>query len=155
MAPSAHRNRREGRTAGDTTHDSRRPRSRWYGRRMPRIGVVVVAYNAAATLAPTLDRVPPEFRERIDGLYIGDNHSDDSTYLVGVGYQQTGDLPITVVRHGENLGYGGNQQAGYRWAIDNGYDIVVLLHADGQYAPEFLPQIVKPLERGDADAVFG
>ncbi len=71
------------------------------------------------------------------------------------GYQQTGDLPITVVRHSENLGYGGNQQAGYRWAIDNGFDIVVLLHGDGQYAPEFLPEIVKPLERGDADAVFG
>jgi 2-polyprenyl-3-methyl-5-hydroxy-6-metoxy-1,4-benzoquinol methylase len=123
---------------------------------MPKIGIVVVAYNAASTLAKVLDRIPPEFRSRIDGVYIGDNHSDDSTYLVGVGYQQAvGDLPITVVRHPHNLGYGGNQQAGYRWAIDNGFDIVVLLHADGQYAPEFLPEIVKPLERGDADAVFG
>jgi SAM-dependent methyltransferase len=60
-----------------------------------------------------------------------------------------------VVRHTANLGYGGNQQAGYRWAIEQGFDIVVLLHADGQYAPEFLPEIVKPLERGEADAVFG
>ncbi|MET0728249.1 MAG: bifunctional glycosyltransferase/class I SAM-dependent methyltransferase [Acidimicrobiales bacterium] len=123
---------------------------------MPRIGVVVVAYNAASTLARVLDRVPPEFRSRIDGIYIGDNNSEDSTYLVGLGYQQAvGDLPITVVRHSENLGYGGNQQAGYRWAIEQGFDIVVLLHADGQYAPEFLPEIVRPLENGEADAVFG
>jgi glycosyltransferase involved in cell wall biosynthesis len=123
---------------------------------MPRIGVVVVAYNAASTLASVLDRIPAEFRSRIEGIYIGDNNSEDSTYLVGIGYQQAvGDLPITVVRHERNLGYGGNQQAGYRWAIDQGFDIVVLLHADGQYAPEFLPEIVTPLERGEADAVFG
>src|SRR5262249_45830325 len=71
-------------------------------------------------------------------------------------YQQAvGDLPITVVRHPENLGYGGNQQAGYRWAIDQGFDIVVLLHADRQYAPEFLPEIVKPLVRGEAVAASG
>jgi glycosyltransferase involved in cell wall biosynthesis/2-polyprenyl-3-methyl-5-hydroxy-6-metoxy-1,4-benzoquinol methylase len=123
---------------------------------MPRIGVVVVAYNAAGTLARVLDRIPADFRARIDGIYIGDNHSEDSTYLVGLGYQQVfGDVPLTVVRHPENLGYGGNQQAGYRWAIDNEFDIVVLLHADGQYAPEFLPEIVRPLEDGEADAVFG
>ena len=42
-----------------------------------------------------------------------------------------------------------------RWAIDQGFDIVVLVHGDGQYAPEFLPEIVKPLEQGEADAVFG
>lgn len=123
---------------------------------MPRIGIVVVAYNVASTLAGVLDRIPQEFRSRIDGVYIGDNDSTDSTYLVGVGYQHsTGDLPITVQRHERNLGYGGNQQAGYRWAIEQGLDIVVLLHGDGQYAPEFLPDIVKPLESGEADAVFG
>ena len=118
--------------------------------------MVVVAYNAAATLARVLDRIPPGFRARIDGVYIGDNNSEDSTYLVGLGYQQAiGDLPLTIVRHSENRGYGGNQKAGYRWAIDQGYDIVVLLHADGQYAPEFLPEIIEPLARGEADAVFG
>jgi glycosyltransferase involved in cell wall biosynthesis len=123
---------------------------------MQRIAVVVVAYNAASTLAQVLDRIPPDFRARIDHVYIGDNHSEDSTYLVGVGYQQAvGDLPITVVRHPRNLGYGGNQKAGYRWAIEQGFDIVVLLHGDGQYAPEFLPEIVAPLVRGECDAVFG
>jgi len=123
---------------------------------MPGIGVVVVAYNAAATLASVLDRVPEAFRAQIDGVYIGDNNSEDSTYLVGIGYQHAvGDLPITVMRHDRNLGYGGNQQAGYRWAIEQGFDIVVLLHADGQYAPEFLPEIVRPLQLGEADAVFG
>jgi glycosyltransferase involved in cell wall biosynthesis len=121
-----------------------------------RIGILVVAYNAASTLAQVLDRIPRDFAPRIDEVLVGDDHSQDSTYLVGLGYQQqSGDLPLTVVRHPRNLGYGGNQKAGYRWAIENGLDIVVLLHGDGQYAPEILPDIVEPLELDKCDAVFG
>ena len=87
---------------------------------------------------------------------VFDDHSDDSTYLVGLGYRQVAsDLPLEVIRHPQNLGYGGNQKAGYRRAVELGLDIVVLLHGDGQYAPELLPEIVAPLERGECDAVFG
>jgi glycosyltransferase involved in cell wall biosynthesis len=118
--------------------------------------VLIVAYNAASTLAQVLDRIPPEFRSRIDKVLVGDDHSQDSTYLVGLGYRQLNeDLPIEIVRHPVNLGYGGNQKAGYRWAVEQGLDIVVLLHGDGQYAPELLPEMVAPLERNEADAVFG
>jgi glycosyltransferase involved in cell wall biosynthesis len=121
-----------------------------------RIGILVVAYNAASTLAQVLDRIPRDFVPRIDQILVGDDCSQDSTYLIGLGYQQqAGDLPLTVVRHPRNLGYGGNQKACYRWAIENGLDIVVLLHGDGQYAPEILPDIVEPLELDQADAVFG
>jgi glycosyltransferase involved in cell wall biosynthesis len=75
---------------------------------------------------------------------------------VGLGYGQVRtDLPLTVVRNSRNLGYGGNQKSGYQWAIEHGLDIVVLLHGDGQYAPEYLPQILAPLERGQTDAVLG
>jgi 2-polyprenyl-3-methyl-5-hydroxy-6-metoxy-1,4-benzoquinol methylase len=121
-----------------------------------RIGILVVAYNAAATLAQVLDRIPVGFRSRITKVLVGDDASQDSTHLVALGYQQlASDLPIEVVRHTENLGYGGNQKAGYGWAIDNDFDVVVLLHGDGQYAPELLPDMVAPIERGEADAVLG
>ncbi|MPY93555.1 MAG: methyltransferase domain-containing protein [Acidimicrobiia bacterium] len=122
---------------------------------MKRIGILVVAYNAATTLAAVLDRIPTDFRPRISGILVSDDHSQDDTYLVGLGYQQLSDLPLTVVRTPKNLGYGGNQKLGYRWAIENQLDVVVLLHGDGQYAPEFLPSIVAPLEDDSADAVFG
>ena len=123
---------------------------------MKRIGILVVAYNAASTLAQVLDRIPPTFRPRVTEVLVGDDHSQDSTYLVGLGYQQTNaDLPLRIVRHPRNLGYGGNQKAGYRWAIEENLDVVVLLHGDGQYAPELLPEMVAPLERDEADAVFG
>jgi glycosyltransferase involved in cell wall biosynthesis len=121
-----------------------------------RIGILVVAYNVASTLAQVLDRIPSEFRPRISEVLVCDNASEDSTYLVGLGYKQLADgFPLTVIRQPRNLGYGGNQKAGYQWAIENDLDIVVLLHGDGQYAPEFLPQIVAPLERDECDAVFG
>jgi 2-polyprenyl-3-methyl-5-hydroxy-6-metoxy-1,4-benzoquinol methylase len=124
--------------------------------RSPRIGILVVAYNAATTLASVLDRVPKSFRPRISQVFVCDDASDDSTYLVGLGYKQLADdLPLTVIRHPRNLGYGGNQKAGYRLAIEHGLDIIVLLHGDGQYAPECLDDIVAPLERGECDAVMG
>jgi glycosyltransferase involved in cell wall biosynthesis len=134
-------------TAISATRPSREP---------PRIGVLVVAYNAESTLASVLDRVPKSFRPRISQVFICDDASADSTYLVGLGYKQTSDdMPLTVIRHPRNLGYGGNQKAGYRMAIDAGLDIIVMLHGDGQYAPECLPEIVAPLIAGEADAVFG
>lgn len=120
-----------------------------------RIGVLVVAYNAATTLARTLDRIPAGVREDIEEVIVSDDHSQDSTYLVGLGYQQTSDLPITLIRQPHNLGYGGNQKAGYELAIEHGLDIVVMLHGDGQYAPESMPDLLEPLLRGEADAVFG
>ena len=120
-----------------------------------RIGVLVVAYNAATTLAKVLDRIPESIRPDIAEVIVSDDHSQDSTYLVGLGYQQVSDLPITLIRHPKNLGYGGNQKAGYELAIEHGLDIVVMLHGDGQYAPESLPDIVAPLLAGEADAVFG
>jgi len=120
-----------------------------------RIGILVVCYNAASTLAKVLDRIPPEIRPDIEEVIVSDDHSQDSTYLVGLGYQQVSDLPITLIRQPSNLGYGGNQKAGYELAIEHGLDIVVMLHGDGQYAPESLPDLVAPLLAGEADAVFG
>ena len=120
-----------------------------------KIGILIVAYNAASTLAAVLDRIPPDFRPRISEVIVSDDHSQDATYLVGLGYQQTSDLPITLIRQPRNLGYGGNQKAGYQVAIDHGLDIIVMLHGDGQYAPECLPDLVAPLLHDEAEAVFG
>jgi glycosyltransferase involved in cell wall biosynthesis len=120
-----------------------------------RIGVLVVAYNAASTLAKVLDRIPADLRPDIEEVIVSDDHSQDSTYLVGLGYKQESDLPITLIRQARNLGYGGNQKEGYRLAIEHGLDIVVMLHGDGQYAPESLPEVLAPLLADEADAVFG
>jgi glycosyltransferase involved in cell wall biosynthesis len=123
---------------------------------MPQIGILVVAYNAETTLESVLSRIPTEFISSISVILICDDASQDATFSVGQqGQQARPDLPITLIRHPVNLGYGGNQKAGYRWMIDNNIDVVVLLHGDGQYAPEFLPKMVDPIATGAADVVFG
>jgi len=123
---------------------------------VPRIVVFVVAYNAESTLERVLDRIPPDFAARLDTVLVFDDASHDATYEVGRRYLDAHpDLPLVVEKHPANLGYGGNQKAGYRLAQEMGLDIVVLLHGDGQYAPEVMMDIIKPLADGRADAVFG
>jgi glycosyltransferase involved in cell wall biosynthesis len=121
-----------------------------------RVGVVVVAYNAESTLLKTLERIPVEFRERIDEVIVCDDASHDDTFEHGRIWAARSDTPKThVLRHTKNLGYGGNQKAAYALAIEHGLDIVVLLHGDGQYAPECLPDMIAPFETSDCAAVFG
>jgi 2-polyprenyl-3-methyl-5-hydroxy-6-metoxy-1,4-benzoquinol methylase len=121
-----------------------------------RIGVFVVAYNAVTTLTSVLERIPERFRGEIDVVLVSDDFSTDETYEIGVAYQrENAGLPITLVRQRRNLGYGGNQKFGYRWLIDHGIDVAVLLHGDGQYAPELLPEMVAPIVEGRADVVIG
>ena len=121
-----------------------------------KIGILVVAYEASSTLEAVLNRIPANFRSQINVILVCDDASSDDTYQVGMRVKQSRpDLPLEVIRRPVNLGYGGNQKAGYRWMIDHGLDVVVLLHGDGQYAPEFLPQMVEPIVSGRADVVFG
>ena len=134
----------EGGTTAPTTAD-----------RAPRVGVLVVAYNAASTLERTLSRLPESFATSVDHVMVCDDASQDDTYEIGMRFRDTASFPVTVVKHERNLGYGGNQKAGYRWAIEHGLDVVVLLHGDGQYAPECIEDLVAPLVSGEADAVFG
>ncbi len=124
--------------------------------RRKRIAIFIVTYNAATTLASVLDRIAPEVWEKVEEVFVFDDSSQDDTYLIGRGYKTLhGRAKLNVFRNEKNQGYGGNQIRGYRYALEKGYDIVVLLHGDGQYAPEVLPELLAPLERGDADAVFG
>jgi glycosyltransferase involved in cell wall biosynthesis len=121
-----------------------------------RIAIFVVTYNAASTLRWVLDRIPPEVWDKVEEVFVFDDSSKDDTFLVGMGYKALhGKAKLSVFRNEKNLGYGGNQIRGYEYAIKQGYDIVALLHGDGQYAPEALPDLLAPLERGEADAVFG
>ena len=121
-----------------------------------KIGVLIVAYNAESTLANVLDRIPKDFAPQISAVLVCDDASHDQTHDAALEYQRsTTHLPLHILRHPINLGYGGNQKAGYVWAQELGLDFIVLLHGDGQYAPELLPEMVAPLLNGSAEAVFG
>jgi len=121
-----------------------------------RILIFIVAYNAETTIEKVLSRIPASLHQDGVEVLIIDDSSRDETFLNGLRYQQAHSaFKITVLRTPENQGYGGNQKLGYRYAIDNGFDVVALVHGDGQYAPERLPALLEPLINGEAEAVFG
>jgi glycosyltransferase involved in cell wall biosynthesis len=123
----------------------------------PKIGVLVVAYNARSTLRETLRRIPPAVMSKIDEVFVFDDASSDDTHAVGKAIQseEFHEGKLSIYRNDVNLMYGGNQRRGYQYAIERGMDIVVLLHGDGQYAPEIMQDLLTPLETGQADMVMG
>ncbi len=122
----------------------------------PKIGVLVVAYNATTSISSVLSRIKPRTWDRISEVFVFDDSSVDDTSQVAIQYKTDNNLDkVRVFRNQVNLGYGGNQKRGYRYAIENGFDIVILLHGDGQYAPEMLDDMIDPIANGKADAVFG
>jgi 2-polyprenyl-3-methyl-5-hydroxy-6-metoxy-1,4-benzoquinol methylase len=121
-----------------------------------RIGILIVAYNAVTTLASVLRRIPSDVWENVEEVVVFDDASRDDTYELALGYKtHTGLDRLHVIKNAQNLGYGGNQKLGYQYFIDKGFDVVVLLHGDGQYAPEILADMYAPIVAGEADAVFG
>jgi len=121
-----------------------------------RLLIFIVAYNAETTIEKVLSRIPASLHSDDVEVLIIDDSSKDGTFIKGLRYQQRNcEFKITLLRTPENQGYGGNQKLGYRYAIDNGFDFVALVHGDGQYAPEKLPALLEPLLHGEADAVFG
>jgi 2-polyprenyl-3-methyl-5-hydroxy-6-metoxy-1,4-benzoquinol methylase len=121
-----------------------------------RIGIMIVTYNAVTTLTKVLKRIPPNVWRNVEEIAVFDDASQDATYDLALGLKSLRQLQkLQVLSHPKNLGYGGNQKAGYRYFIEKGFDVVVLLHGDGQYAPEILSHLYRPIVSGEADAVFG
>jgi glycosyltransferase involved in cell wall biosynthesis len=119
-----------------------------------RIGIFVIAYNAEAHIDKTLSRIPSVIWDAITKVYVIDDCSHDETVRQAVTYGNE-QKKMVVLRNRVNQRYGGNQKVGYQYAIDNQFDAVVMLHADGQYAPECLAEILAPIVNGEADVVMG
>jgi glycosyltransferase involved in cell wall biosynthesis len=124
---------------------------------MPRIGILVVAYNAQSTLRSVIERIPQQVMSKVEEIFVFDDASSDDTHTVGqqLATEEFHEGKLSIYRNPRNLMYGGNQRKGYQYAIERGLDIVVLLHGDGQYAPEVMQELLEPLERGQADMVMG
>jgi glycosyltransferase involved in cell wall biosynthesis len=122
-----------------------------------RLLIFVIAYHAEDTLRSVLERIPRDiFGELECEILVVDDASSDRTFEIGCQYRDAHpEIPFTVLRNEFNQGYGGNQKVGYGYALAHDFDFVAMVHGDGQYAPEKLPELVQPLLRGEADAVFG
>jgi glycosyltransferase involved in cell wall biosynthesis len=115
--------------------------------RLPgKVVVVMPALNAARTLERTVEAIP---REWVDEIVLVDDASSDDTVKLARS------LPLHVVWHPHNAGYGANQKTCYLEALQRDADAVVMLHPDGQYEPELIGSLVEPILAGRADLVLG
>ena len=123
-----------------------------------RLLIFIVAYNAERTIESVLQRLPPSLAQgyEVEVLIIDDSSKDDTFHRSQVA-EAKGIVPfkLTVLFNPVNQGYGGNQKIGFHYAIEKGFDWVALVHGDGQYAPECLPELVEVLANKEAEAVFG
>ena len=124
----------------------------------PKLLVFIVAYNAETTIDRVLTRIPAPLDELYETeILIIDDSSEDRTFERSETRKRDGGVPfeLTALVNPENQGYGGNQKIGFHYAIANGFDVVALVHGDGQYAPECLPELVAPVARHEAELVMG
>jgi glycosyltransferase involved in cell wall biosynthesis len=109
-----------------------------------RVGVVVPAYDEEELIGATLGGIPP----LVDRIIIVNDGSSDRTAEVA---QAAGDSRVEVISHERRSGVGAATVTGYRRALADGMDVVVVMNGDNQMDPEDLPKLVSPVARGELD----
>jgi 2-polyprenyl-3-methyl-5-hydroxy-6-metoxy-1,4-benzoquinol methylase len=110
------------------------------------VHVVLPAYRATRTIPDVVDEMPVQAADR---ALLVDDASGDRTADVAFEHG------LEVLRHPANRGYGGGQKTGYAQALNDGADAIVMVHADNQYDPGMLAEMVAPILDGRADMVIG
>jgi glycosyltransferase involved in cell wall biosynthesis len=108
--------------------------------------VVMPAYNAAETLVDTYRSIPVE---HVDQVILVDDGSIDDTAVIAE------ELGLELIVHPHNAGYGANQKTCYMEALRQGAEIVIMLHPDGQYDPNIIPQMIEAIREGKGDFIMG
>ena len=110
--------------------------------------VVMPAYNAAQTLQKTYNEVMEQ--DVVDLVIVVDDGSRDETVAIAK------TLPNTIVQvHPRNQGYGANQKTCYKLALDQGGDIIIMVHPDYQYTPKLIPAMVSIIGNNLYPCVLG
>jgi len=113
--------------------------------KQPFIVALIPAYNEEKNIAAIL----LETEKYVDKIVVCDDGSTDRTAQIAER------LGAEVIRHSTNKGYGAAIISLLKRALDMGADIAVTLDADGQHDPRFIPNLVKPILRNEADIVIG
>lgn len=109
--------------------------------------VIIPAYNEAENIVNTVTTLTTTC-PFVDYVIINDCSKDDTAKICKENGYNFVSLPI-------NLGIGGGMQTGYKYAMENGYDIAIQFDGDGQHNAEYIKDIIKPIEDGEADLVIG
>jgi glycosyltransferase involved in cell wall biosynthesis len=118
------------------------------------IFIIMPAYNAGKTIERVFARIPAEAKQRIRRYVVVNDGSSDNTEEALSRLKK--DYPdLVVLRHDKNRGYGAAEKTLLSYAVKEGADVAILLHSDGQYSPEKIPDLLKPFDLAQADLVQG
>lgn len=114
---------------------------------MKKILIIIPAYNEEGNIKNVVDNILNNFPQ-YDYVVIDDGSTDQTKQICSDNNYNYISLPI-------NLGIGGAVQTGYRYALENGYDIAIQSDGDGQHNVEYVEQLIMPILKGDADIAIG
>jgi glycosyltransferase involved in cell wall biosynthesis len=112
-----------------------------------RVVAIVPAYNEAGVIGRVVDEIRAA-DGRIEVVVVDDASADDTAAIARA-------RGATVLQLPFNVGIGGAVQTGFRYALEEGYDLAVRLDGDGQHDAAEIPRLLEPVERGEADLVIG
>jgi len=115
--------------------------------RRDRIVAIVPALNEAGVIGRVVDEIR-EADARIEVVVVDDASTDDTAGIARA-------RGATVLQLPFNVGIGGAVQTGFKYALEQGYDLAVRLDGDGQHDAREIPRLLEPVERGEADLVIG
>lgn len=121
-----------------------------------KILIFIPAYNVEKKIYSVISRIPSNifYINHVNILIIND-FSSDNTKKVIKNIKNNFNYDIEVFETKKNLGYGGVQKYAFNYAINKQYDYIIMLHGDGQYLPEKLPEFIAKFDNDNLDAVFG
>lgn len=117
----------------------------------PRILLIIPAYNEDKSIVNTCQTVKKyneKHHTKYDLIVINDGSSDDTQLVC----DQNNIPTIQLI---QNLGIGGAVQTGYKYALENQYDIAIQYDGDGQHDVKYVQKLVEALKDGNSDVVIG
>lgn len=109
--------------------------------------IIIPAYNEAESIERIVDNIIQNYPQ-YDYVVVNDGSTDATRKICKENRYQVLNLPI-------NMGIGGAVQTGYRYAMDNGYDMAVQIDGDGQHDIAFLEGMIRHMEEEKVDCVIG
>lgn len=109
--------------------------------------IIIPAYNEELNIKSVVDNLINNYPQ-YDYIVINDCSNDSTRKILIENDYNFLDLPV-------NLGIGGGVQAGYKYALEKGYDIAIQMDGDGQHDPEYYGYAVDLICEGQADIVIG
>ena len=116
--------------------------------------VVMPAYNAGSTIENVFMRIPQKVKSRIERFVVVNDGSTDGTDAA-IARLSSKYSNLVALKHETNRGYGAAEKTLLNYAVEEGAEVAILLHSDGQYSPEKILEMLQPFDSDDAEIVQG